>query len=389
MGSEANYSADSLNTEHAVRAEQIRLLYHQGVPIQVLGIVTAIIAAVMFRQVADPLLLSLWLAGQIVVTALRLLLNYRFTQVAQSNLELEWWGWFYIIGTLVSGFMWGCLALFYEPSWPVSHQVVLFAIYTGIIAGAFNTNSSVRWAFPAFFLPPVLLLMYVMLTNMERFGELAMLFIIYLTLMSVSSRRYHQRLTESLEIRHRNAELAHALEESNRRLMQLSEVDELTNLYNRRSMERFIKEEWERHKRNGRPLSLLYIDIDYFKQYNDTYGHHEGDQVLIRVGNILQHYARRTSDMAARFGGEEFAIILPETDNESAVALAEKVRTSVQALKITHEGSEAAKMVTASIGVATRVPDESADLSALKIEADKALYAAKSQGRNCVVNSAG
>jgi diguanylate cyclase (GGDEF)-like protein len=372
-------------TESAVRAEQIRLLYHQGLPIQLLGVFTAIIAVTMFRQVADLTLLSLWFAAMVLVTVARMILNYRFSKLPTEELDLERWAWLYILGTFVSGILWGSLSLFYQPYWPVAHQIVLFAIFTGIIAGAFNTNSSVKWAFTAFYLPPVLMLMYVMLLRGEGFGELALLFVIYIMLMTISSQRYHQRLTESLRIRVENESLARALEETNRRLMQLSEVDELTQLYNRRTMESYLNEEWVRHRRNAVPLSLLFIDIDCFKQYNDTYGHLSGDEVLRMVAVVFERHARRSTDMAARFGGEEFAIILPETIHADALHIAEEVRQSIEALHQEHKGSTISGVVTVSIGVATKTPGQESQAEELKAAADHALYEAKKQGRNRVV----
>jgi diguanylate cyclase (GGDEF)-like protein len=387
---------DAVTTELTVRAEQIRMIYHQGTPIQLLGLGTAILAASMLSGVADLTLLLAWLSCMFILTAIRVTLVYRFSRVSESSLDLEPWATRYILGTFASGLLWGALSLFYEHNWPIAQQVVLFVIYTGLIASAFNANSSVRWAYPAFFLPPVLMLMYVILSQTDdagNFGMLALLFTIYIIQLTISSRRHYQRVTDSLRIRVVNEALANALELSNQRLIKLSEMDELTKLYNRRSMERFLKEEWERHTRSATPFSLLYIDIDYFKQYNDTYGHLGGDEVLVRVASVFERYAQRATDMAARFGGEEFAIILPETDHTDALRIAENIRCAVERLKIPHASSRIADTITVSIGVATVSPRPNADQEELKLEADRALYAAKEQGRNRIAgrdrNSAG
>ena len=368
--------------EHEVKAEQIRLLYHHGISIQVLGVFTAMIAAVMFREVADTTMIAVWFVGMIVVTTGRLYLNYRFSQIPAEQTEIAIWGNYYIAGTFISGTAWGTLALFFEPSWPVPHQIILFVIFTGIIASAYNANSSLFMAFPAFYLPPVLLLMLVMLRGGEAFFELETLFVLYIIMMAFSSKKYHQRLAHSLRLQIVNRSLAQDLEISNRRLKQLAEIDDLTQLYNRRSMDRCLKDEWERHVRSAKSLSLLFIDIDFFKQYNDAYGHHEGDQCLICVATVLQNYAQRATDMAVRFGGEEFAIILPETDQANAINLAENIRQAIEDLNIFHSGSKIANVLTVSIGIATTVPTQSAQLESFKIEADKALYKAKAQGRN-------
>lgn len=200
----------------------------------------------------------------------------------------------------------------------------------------------------------------------------------------IGSMALARDVTETHTSHKKLKELTGELEQTNQRLLQLSETDELTGLYNRRFMEKFLQEEWERHIRSTKPLSLLYIDIDFFKQYNDTYGHHKGDEVLAESAIIVKKHARRTVDKAARFGGEEFAIILPETNHDEAVMIAEKLRHDVEHKKIEHRASKIANVLTVSIGVATMFPTHSEPVTKLKIEADIALYKAKKLGRNRV-----
>lgn len=174
------------------------------------------------------------------------------------------------------------------------------------------------------------------------------------------------------------------LEQTNKHLLHLSEVDELTGLYNRRYMESVLNYEWERHIRNDALLSLIYIDIDHFKEYNDTYGHHFGDRVLTETASIMKHSVRRSTDKLARFGGEEFALILPETGHNEAVSIAEKLHQDVAQRKIEHKGSIVSDILTVSVGVVTIRPSRSETIDKLKNEADKALYNAKKLGRNRV-----
>jgi diguanylate cyclase (GGDEF)-like protein len=259
-------------------------------------------------------------------------------------------------------------------------------IYTGITAGAFNTNTPLFIAFPAFYLPPVLCLLYIMLQQTsEGFAELAGLFIVYIILMYLSAIKFHNRLAYSLKIRFENECLAKQLSESNQKLSQLAEIDELTNLHNRRSMDKYLSSEWNRHLRNQQPLSLLFIDIDYFKQFNDTYGHEGGDQCLIQVSKILQNNAKRSADIAARFGGEEFALILPETGEKQAYTIAENIRDDLASLRIPHESSSVSRYLTVSIGVMTLIPNTVNNASLLRALADEALYRAKEEGRNCII----
>jgi two-component system chemotaxis family response regulator WspR len=137
--------------------------------------------------------------------------------------------------------------------------------------------------------------------------------------------------------------------------------------------------------REGRQISLLFIDIDYFKQFNDLYGHLAGDDCLRKIATVLQTTARRGNDMAARYGGEEFACVLPGTGKKNALLLARKIIARTAALNIPHEGSSVAPYVTVSIGVATLVPARGHHYSHLIDAADRSLYSAKQQGRNRVV----
>lgn len=204
---------------------------------------------------------------------------------------------------------------------------MLFVIYPGIIAGAFNTHLSYFFAFPAFYLPLVTCPTYMTLGQTGGgFFELASLFMIYIAMMHVSALKYHNRLAHLLEICFENERLAEQLEDSNQKLAHLVDTDGLTGIFIRRSMDKCLISGWNRHFRLRKPLSLLFLDIDFFKQYNDSCGHAAGDQCLIRVARMLQYHAERSSDMVARFGGEEFAVILPETDRDTALSIAEDIR---------------------------------------------------------------
>ena len=174
------------------------------------------------------------------------------------------------------------------------------------------------------------------------------------------------------------------LQEMNRALEELSTVDSLTGLANRRQFDRMLDLEWRRAIRGGNPLSLLFIDIDFFKRYNDSHGHLRGDAVLAEVANLLAAAFTRAGDVVSRYGGEEFAALLPNTTIEAATDLAEQARARVETRAIAHPASEAARVVTVSIGVATTVPDPWRLPSALVERSDRALYLAKASGRNCL-----
>jgi len=165
-------------------------------------------------------------------------------------------------------------------------------------------------------------------------------------------------------------------------LENLSSIDGLTEIANRRKFEEIIDIEWKRAKRSQTMLSILMIDIDYFKQFNDTYGHASGDNCLRRVAKTLKNTLNRPADFVARYGGEEFIAILPETKNNSAVEIANQMRTGIENLNIPHEKSKVSEFVTISMGVATAIPQNNSSQERLIEAADKCLYTAKERGRN-------
>ncbi|GGO68272.1 diguanylate cyclase domain-containing protein [Bowmanella pacifica] len=167
-------------------------------------------------------------------------------------------------------------------------------------------------------------------------------------------------------------------------LEKLVSLDGLTEIPNRRYFEQQYEVEWRRAQRAGSNLSICMIDIDFFKQFNDNYGHGAGDICLQRVAHILLDNAKRSGDLVARYGGEEFVVLLPDTELEEAKVVTERLRASVEALAISHHFSACAKVVTISAGFATCRPGFGQDKGLLLEEADRYLYEAKQQGRNRV-----
>ena len=178
------------------------------------------------------------------------------------------------------------------------------------------------------------------------------------------------------------------LKSANEQLTRMSMLDGLTGIANRRMFDLHMKREWRQAMRDKEPLSLILLDVDFFKHYNDTYGHQKGDQCLIAVAAALQQQARRPSDLIARYGGEEFAVVLPNTHAEGAVMLAEKARLAVQELRMEHSASTVSPFVSISLGVVTMIPQiehGASGMDSFLEKADQALYLAKHQGRNRAV----
>jgi diguanylate cyclase (GGDEF)-like protein len=174
------------------------------------------------------------------------------------------------------------------------------------------------------------------------------------------------------------------LQRLNEELRRLSIMDGLTGVANRRFFNFLLAQEWRRAARSGLPVALVMIDVDCFKNYNDHYGHLQGDNCLVRVAHTLQTFVRRSGDLVARYGGEEFSVLLPATEAQGAAAVAELLRSKIEELDLEHAHSAADNRVTISLGVAAIVPGRDSAPEVLVAAADKALYQAKHEGRNCV-----
>lgn len=183
-------------------------------------------------------------------------------------------------------------------------------------------------------------------------------------------------------------ELELALQDANHTLSELASLDGLTQVANRRCFDECFEQEWQRAQRDRRSLALILCDIDYFKRYNDLYGHPAGDRCLVQVAEAMQTTVKRSVDLVARYGGEEFAIVLPYTEANGAMQLAQEIRTAIANLHIPHAGSLIGAELTLSIGVSTVVPTGELMTADAIAAADAALYRAKKDGRDRVVYQA-
>ena len=172
------------------------------------------------------------------------------------------------------------------------------------------------------------------------------------------------------------------------KLQRLAGTDSLTGLCNRRALDRRLDEEWRRARRADQPVSALFVDVDYFKLYNDTYGHAMGDDALVAVADCIQHAAQRPGDIVARYGGEEFVVVLPGAAATGAVTFAERLRAKVEELAISNSAGPKG-VLTISIGCATASPRQTDDALKLLVSADTALYLAKRAGRNRAIHGDG
>ncbi len=224
-------------------------------------------------------------------------------------------------------------------------------------------------------------------------GETALLVTVGLVLLvtlgtaAIDKRRYRELARLHAQLAASQQALLRSegqLREANALLSELSIRDGLTGLYNRRRFDQVFDMEWRRSLRSMRPMALLMIDVDCFKDLNDTYGHQRGDDCLREIARVLEEQPRRGHDMVARFGGEEFAVLLPGADVPGALRIAENIRRAVEGQKMEHKRSATGPWVTVSVGVSSRTPQVGETPETMLYDADMALYMAKQLGRNRV-----
>jgi diguanylate cyclase (GGDEF)-like protein len=215
------------------------------------------------------------------------------------------------------------------------------------------------------------------------FLALGGLLLLALTGITLVVRRLRQTSTE-LELR--VLERTSALAQANQKLHSLANLDGLTQVANRRRFDEYLSQELRRMKREQQPLSLIMGDVDYFKRYNDYYGHQSGDVCLKKIAQAMNTVAMRPADLVARYGGEEFAIILPQTPSEGVKTVAEAIRQEIGQLKIPNALSDVSEYVTLSLGIASLIPDRDTSPEDLINLADSALYRAKEQGRDRIIH---
>jgi diguanylate cyclase (GGDEF)-like protein len=203
---------------------------------------------------------------------------------------------------------------------------------------------------------------------------------------AIYQRKLVHAITQLDEEKAAQEDLILKLQQAQAQLQELANCDGLTGLANRRQFDKVLKQEWSRAVREATPLSLLMLDVDHFKFYNDTYGHQGGDACLQFVAQaIADEHRLRVSDLVARYGGEEFAVILPSTPIEGALVVGERMRAAVAGLELIHVRSTAGAYATISMGAACIVPNRLSDPTRLIAAADEALYRAKNEGRNRVI----
>ena len=349
------------------------------------NLMIATILSIYLWSGSDHLLLIAWFIAFQLVNLARLLYDNQYCKIPDLNFsELEKWGNLHIFFTVLIGGLWGLVSVILYPVGSLVHQVYLLIAILGIdtisiVTLANNRNSyAVYLAFVS--LP---LIFQFLLENTLSYSQLAFFLFVIISILLVVSYYLCEFMEQNQELQAQFHKQAH--------------TDALTHLPNRRYFDRSFKQEWLRSARDQKYLSLLLVDIDHFKYYNDAYGHLEGDRCLAQVAVCMSKAAKRAADMSARLGGEEFVLLLPSTSLDDAMIVAERLRVMIEKLALPHKDSPISDVITVSIGVASCKPtpvltkivssDEEGKHNItypamLFAAADRAMYCAKQGGRN-------
>ena len=363
-----NVRSESQREERA-RTEHLRVLLRHSIFVLLGNLAGSVTLAVGLWASARQGLLITWMLVMIVFNAARWLAGRRFPSGFIGEAETRRWERRFVASVAISGVLWGVAGgLFYVPGQP-EYGLFLALLIVGMCAAATASLSYHRIAYPVFLLPAISpIMVHLMLDDTLVANAVGFVIPFYFTLLYLLSREIYRTAHQSI------------LGRINSQYQAM--FDHLTGVANRRGFEEAMDREWYRAMRDKHMLSLVIADIDDFKLCNDTHGHDVGDRVLKSVAALLERHIRRGADLVARIGGDEFAIILPDTDPNGVLALAENIRIDVRELANNYHKD--IPELTMSFGVSSLVPDSTLDVGLLFSRADESVYNAKRKGNDRV-----
>ncbi len=354
------------------------------------SIVALINLGIFWDRVSHVFLLG-WVGFLSFTVLVRWMMKIQYERHSQTRTPRFWRGVF-AVSSVMLGLVWCIWGLYVGAAIEFDGLGLAILVITaaGLVSGAVASTSSSMVSY-VLFTSPILLPMSVALllvdnSDVKAIGVLMVVFFV-ITLRQVLriNAVLKQSITNGLELEWSRDQTERLANE----LYQQTTMDALTSIRNRRGFDEALTDEWLRAKRTNTPLTLLMIDADCFKAFNDTLGHLAGDDCLQQLASTLRSHVKRAGETIARFGGEEFAVLLPNTTLHEGVEIAEKIRLGVYDLNIEHPASIVADRVTVSAGVHCVSPSRDHDIKALIERADQALYQAKADGRNCVRSAPG
>ena len=356
-----------------VRAQKIASVYRHTWTLSISHPIAGALLAANFWDVAHPLPLLLWLAAVILVAVIRVPLYCHYRKHEKDIAQCQRWGYYFAAMSALQGLLYGVAWVAFVPAGDPFYLSVVCLWVMGLSACAVVGYAAEPKTLLAFFIPVVVPgAVLLVLDGSERMQILAAAIVLYGVVILLASAPVYRSIVRSIEL--------------NIRLRELSEQDGLTGLANRRHFDETLQKELDRAARRDQPLSLLLLDIDHFKAYNDHYGHVAGDHCLRLVSDAIAGCVRRSGELLARYGGEEFALLLPGTDKAELAVTVERLQQAIRECAIPHQGrNDGEGIVTASIGGTTVEGIHGgypASPERLIDNADTALYMAKNHGRN-------
>lgn len=360
---------------HLTLEQQAHSLHHRNYTSLIFNIINGALFCIIFRTEFPLVSLVIWYAVLLGANVIRFSISSYYNHKELSESQFLQSMIMYCVGMSLTISVWASTSIFLFPVNSIPHQLYLALTVCGILSRAtpvLSVNKDVYRAFIVVMLAP-LLLQLAHYSTTEMHLALVLLLLVFgmtvyksATFLATSFQRLHDLSSE---------------------LKGMVTRDSLTQVANRHAFDERMLLEWKTANRHQAPLSLLMMDVDAFKAYNDTYGHQAGDQCLRTVAKVLEKSILRGTDFVARYGGEEFAVILPATDARGAYTVAERMRHHIEVLKLAHKNSQVSEHVTMSVGVATIIPKREDDIAAFIDSADQALYRSKAKGRNCVTTA--
>ncbi len=383
-------------------AAQLELLMQHGRVATISANMVGVLATVaLFWSFVEFAYLLLWACMVLIMLLARSLYmsNALVERRFQTHPKRVYWN--LILGSAVTGLVWSSAYIYGVNKVPVESQYTFLLLVVIITAISVGVTVVIREYFLAYLFTALWPISwwclvhywqepYNLLVGLVLLGVCALLVAvcnwIYQSFRNMIALNWEREaisqelgdLTGSLRDRNRQ------LQDARRQLTDLANVDELTGLGNRRLVNKVLQEEINRARRAGSELSIILLDVDHFKNYNDTYGHPAGDAVLQRLADVMQRATARAGEVVARYGGEEFILILPNASEHSAVRTANRLKELIIEERIPHESSEVADHITVSQGIVTVIPDADTAPGELIQEVDKCLYKAKGAGRNTI-----
>lgn len=404
-----SFTSDFKEIDDAIlnRARNDLIFSAQGPALFIIALVIGVLGFTIKKDV-DLSLLIAWCGICLASYFIRYLLCFRYARTNGEEKSLSKWENYFTASSAASGLVWGAGAFLIFPEGEKNHQMLMILLMVILSAATTVTHSTFRWATLGFsFLCLGPLAAKLFLLDGEGYAQIGLFILLFLSLMASSSVQLNRTANRVFALSHENAKLIGNLTSSNDELMQknvqlqhtkeelshandslqkLATTDALTNLTNRRKFEGLTRVKWQRCAEKTVPLSILLVNIDMFKQYNDFYGQRKGDSCLVQLGAHLSQIPEinRKGDCVARYSGDEFAILLINANAEFSRKIAEKIRHESELLRISRAEMphDSSPWVTVSVGVATEVEFESSSYETLFEYADKALYRAKRDGRN-------